>query len=107
MKGWNPLVERIRASLFRRRDAYRATFNGPMAAIVMDDLEHYCHHRRSMLKAALSRITHQVDPYQLAFMDGQRDVLMRIKAQIGLSPDDIDRTAQRIQARTTEDEEPI
>ena len=112
MKGWNATVERIRARLFRRRDAYRAVFLvpsgdlGPMSAVVMDDLEHYCHANRSGLKTALSRVTGRVDPLQLAFIDGQRDVLCRIKALIAMTPDEIDRTAQRIQARIdTEDED--
>lgn len=90
------LYERIRARLSRRRDAYRAVFNpagelGPMAEIVMRDLARYCHVDRSSL--IVSPVTRQSDALAMAFAEGQRDVFNRIKAQLNLSPAQIDRIA--------------
>jgi hypothetical protein len=92
----NDFAERVRARLFRRRDAYRAVFSpmgdlGPMAEIVMRDLARYCHVDRANL--IVSPVTRQADPIAMAFAEGQRDVFNRIQAQLHLSPDQINRIA--------------
>lgn len=93
---WNSITERIKARMFRRRDAYRAVFAphgdlGPMAEVVMQDLSHYCHVRRSSFK--FSTVTRQSDALAMAFAEGQRDVFNRIISQLELTNDQIDRIA--------------
>lgn len=93
---WNELAERIRARLYRRRDAYRAMFApmgdlGPMAEVVIRDLAHYCHASRTSL--VFSPVTRQCDPLALAFAEGKRDVFNRIMGQLNLTSDQIDRIA--------------
>lgn len=97
-RGYSDVAERIKARLFRRRDAYRAIFwhrdtpeLTPQADVVMADLARYCHVRRASLK--VSPVTGQADPLSLAFAEGRRDVFNRICAQLNLSNDQIDRIA--------------
>lgn len=94
--AWDSIAERVRARLFGRRDAYRAVFApagelGPMAEVVMRDLARYCHAGRANL--IVSPVTRQADPLAMAFAEGQRDVFNRIKAQLNLSTEQIDRIA--------------
>lgn len=94
---WDSFQERVRARMFRRRDAYRAVFTardgdlGPMAEVVMQDLSHYCHVRRTSFK--FSPVSRQSDALAMAFCEGQRDVFNRIVSQLQLTNDQIDRIA--------------
>jgi len=127
--AWNESFERIRARLNQRAFAYRAVFLiaqpagrgeidtvpwwafwrwfsaprggelSPAAEIVLRDLERYCYGDRTTLK--VSQATQQSDALAMAFAEGRRDVLLRIKAMSNLNSDQIERIAQY---RSTQDE---
>lgn len=127
--AWNESFERVRARLNQRAFAYRAVFLiakppgqgdidtvpwwafwrwfrapcggeiSPAAEIVLRDLERYCYGDRTTLK--VSQATQQSDALAMAFAEGRRDVLLRIKAMCNLNSDQIERIAQY---RSTQDE---
>jgi hypothetical protein len=66
--------------LARRRQAYIATFRGPLAEIVLEDLAHFCQAHKS---------TFHADPRIAASLDGRRDVWLRIQQHLQLSPDQL------------------
>ena len=59
----------------------------PAGRIVLADLERYCYAHRTSLK--VSQVTQQSDALAMAFAEGRRDVLNRIKAMCNLDPDNI------------------
>lgn len=94
--GWEATAERIRARLFRRRDAFRAIFApkglmGPDAEVVIRDLARYCHVHRSSLK--VSPITRTTDAIAMGFAEGQRDVFNYIMSQVNLTENRIEQIA--------------
>ena len=72
--------EDVRNFLFRRRYAYTATFNGPLAEEVLRDLARFC-------RAAES--THATEPRDAARLDGRREVWLRIQHHLKLNSDDL------------------
>ncbi len=79
----NPIkesVKRLRAFLFRRRQAYLTTFEGPVAAVVLEDLARFCRAHRS---------TFHQDTHLAARLDGRREVFLRIASQLNLSEEQI------------------
>lgn len=104
--GWNENFERVRASLYDRRHAYRAVFmrapapkqpwwafwrkphGGELseaARLVMEDLERYCRDKKTTLMVSQGH----VDTHGTIFMEGRRDVLLRIRAMLNMTDDHI------------------
>lgn len=111
--AWNEHYERMRARIHRRAFAYRALFVAgrgaiylapwwaiwrrpsggelaPAAIIVLEDLRRYCYAEKSLLKIGNDG---HVDPLQMAFADGRRDVYNRIQAMANLTSDQIEAIA--------------
>ena len=70
--------EDVRNFLFRRRYAYTATFNGPLAQEVLADLARFCRANES---------THAADPRDAARLDGRREVWLRLAHHLNLPAD--------------------
>lgn len=95
--SWDGAVERIKQRLHRRAFSYKAVFTpqGPLsepAMVVLRDLERYCYAHKPTLK--VSHVTGQSDPLAMAFAEGRRDVLNRIKAMCNLTPEQLTRIAE-------------
>ncbi len=72
----NEHVERLRSFIFGRGQAYRSTFDGPVAKIVLEDLAHFCRANES---------TFHEDPNMASKLDGRREVFLRIQQHLNLS----------------------
>lgn len=96
--SWNAAAERLKQRLHRRAFSYQAIFKtreGNLtepAMVVLRDLERYCYAHKPTLK--VSPVTGQTDPLAMAFAEGRRDVLNRIKAMTNLTPDQLNRIAE-------------
>jgi hypothetical protein len=96
--SWDGTVERIKQRLHRRAFSYQAIFKtreGALtdpAMVVLRDLERYCYAHKPTLK--VSHVTGQSDPLAMAFAEGRRDVLNRIKAMVNLTPEQLTRIAE-------------
>jgi len=113
--AWNEQAERMRARVNRRAFGYRALFTmggdeqaalvdttpwwafwrvprggalKPAAAIVLEDLAHYCSARKTTL--SVSPVDQHVDPLAMAFAEGRRDVFNRIIGLSNLTSDQVD-----------------
>lgn len=70
----------MRRALGERRYAYRQTFNGPLAEVVLKDLARFCRAHES---------TFADDPRAHALAEGRREVWLRIQNHLELSPDQL------------------
>lgn len=77
MKEW---LDKLRQALGERRYAYRKTFAGPLAEIVLKDLARFCRAHSS---------TFHVDPRAHAVAEGRREVWLRLQNHLRLSPDQL------------------
>jgi len=74
------LIEKARNFLFRRQQAYRATFKGPLPDVVLRDLAKFC-------RANVS--TGHADTHIAARLDGRREVWLRIQAHLNLTQEQL------------------
>lgn len=90
MKKWRDLklvMKRIIDIVLGRRQAYRATFDGPAGQIVLADLRKFC--RGTSTPAVVSPITQQIDPIATGIAIGRQEVWHRIAQNLHLSDSDI------------------
>ena len=73
-------LDKLRVALGDRRHAYRATFKGPLAEVVLKDLSRFCRAHES---------TFHADPRAHAVAEGRREVWLRIQNHLQLSPDQL------------------
>jgi hypothetical protein len=71
------MFDALKRVLGERQYAYRATFKGPLAQVVLKDLARFCHAHRSTF--------HENDRAQ-SMLDGRREVWLRIAHHLQLSP---------------------
>ncbi len=76
------LLDKAKQFLWRRRHAYRATFdlNNAVADEVLADLAHFCRANRS---------TGHPDPHVAARLDGRREVWLRIAHHLNLTDEQL------------------
>lgn len=72
--------ERLRLALGARQHAYRTTFNGPLAEVVLKDLVRFCRGNESTF--------HENERVQSKF-DGRREVWLRLQHHLKLTPDEL------------------
>lgn len=77
MKEW---LEKLRIALGARRHAYRTTFKGPYADVVLKDIARFCRAHETTLNAN--------EKLQDAF-EGRRQVWLRIQEHLQLTPDQL------------------
>lgn len=75
------LTDKLRIALGERRYAYRKTFDGPLAAVVMKDLARFCRAHETTFTPG--------DPEASALLEGRREVWLRIAYHLNLSPDQL------------------
>lgn len=73
-------IDRLRIALGERRHAYRMTFKGPLAEVVLKDLARFCRAHES---------TFMADERAHALAEGRREVWLRIANHLNLSPDQL------------------
>lgn len=66
--------QRLQEMIEQRHVFYKETFETPSGKKVLDDLEDSCYLHRSTITDQSS-----VDPHQIAFREGQRSVILKIK----------------------------
>lgn len=77
----NEILERIKAFLHSRKQAYQITFQGgPECDRVLMDLAQFCRAGKS---------TFHPDPHVAAKLDGRREVWLRIADHLNMSVDDL------------------
>lgn len=69
-------LDKIRIALGERRYAYRKTFQGPLAEVVLKDLARFCRGHES---------TFHADPRAHALAEGRREVWLRISQHLQLN----------------------
>jgi hypothetical protein len=74
------LIEKARQYLGARRYAYRSTFKGPLAEVVLRDLARFCHANKS---------TFHEDKGVQAMLDGRREAWLRIQQHLQMTEDDL------------------
>ena len=79
-KAVSAAIERARQFVFARQTAYRVTFRGPRADIVLKDLAKFCRANDS---------TFHPDARVSDVMIGRREVWLRIQQNLNLSSDDL------------------
>lgn len=72
--------EKLRHFFGRRQHAYRATFNGGLAHLVLEDLAKFCR---------ANETTFHPDSRQHALLDGRREVWLRISQHLQLSEEEL------------------
>jgi len=77
LKEW---LEKLRIALGARRHAYRTTFKGPYADVVLKDIARFCRAHESTFSA---------DPRAHALAEGRREVWLRIENHLKLTPDQL------------------
>ena len=77
MKEWWEKVKRV---LLERQYAYRKTFDGPLAAIVLKDLARFCRAHES---------THEPNERDSILFEGRRQVWLRLQEHLKLTPDQL------------------
>lgn len=77
MKEW---LDKLREALRERHYAYRKTFAGPLAEIVLKDLARFCRAHES---------TFHADPRAHAVAEGRREVWLRLQHHLRLPPDEL------------------
>lgn len=73
-------LDKIRIALSERQHAYRMTFKGPLADVVLKDLARFCRAHES---------TFQADPRAHALAEGRREVWLRIQNNVKLTPEQL------------------
>lgn len=66
--------EKLIELITKKHVYYKETFSTPNGKLVLDDLENDCYLNRSTISDGSN-----VDPYQIAFREGQRSVILKIK----------------------------
>ena len=74
------LVDKARGFLFRRQQAYRTTFQGPVANIVLKDMAKFCRAHES---------TANPDPHIAARLDGRRELWLRVQHHLNLTQEQL------------------
>ena len=74
------MLAALRRALGAKQHAYRTTFNGPLAQIVLKDLARFCRAHES---------TFEGDPRGHAQLEGRREVWLRIQEQLRLTPEQL------------------
>ena len=77
IKDW---LDKLRVALGDRRYAYRKTFDGPLAEVVLKDLARFCRAHKS---------TFHEDPRAHAVAEGRREVWLRVAYHLNLTPDQL------------------
>lgn len=77
MREW---LEKVKRVLLERQYAYRKTFDGPLAAVVLKDLARFCRAHESTFNA---------DPRVQANLDGRREVWLRLQHHLRLTQDQL------------------
>lgn len=77
VKEW---LDKLRVALGNRRHAYRQTFKGPNAEIVLADLARFCRAHES---------TFHENARAHALAEGRREVWLRLQNHLRLSPDEL------------------
>ena len=77
VKDW---LDKLRVALGDRRYAYRKTFDGPLAEVVLKDLARFCRAHKS---------TFHEDPRAHAVAEGRREVWLRVAYHLNLTPDQL------------------
>lgn len=77
-------ADKARDLLNLRQQAYQQTFGGSsrFVQLVLEDLARFCRANES---------TFQVDPRAHALLEGRREVYLRIKQHLEMSPDELQR----------------
>lgn len=88
------MLDALRRFFSRRSTAYKRTFSAPDAQIVLADLARYCR--------AHEPIFH-TDPCVAAFLEGRRDVWLRIRSHLDLSEEELFRMSVRVESVPVED----
>lgn len=70
----------MRVALGDRRHAYRTTFKGPVAEVVLQDLAKFCRAHQS---------TFHADPRAHAVAEGRREVWLRIQNHLKLTDEQL------------------
>lgn len=70
----------MRVALGDRRHAYRTTFKGPVAEVVLQDLAKFCRAHQS---------TFHADPRAHAVAEGRREVFLRIAHHLKLTDEQL------------------
>ena len=70
------LLDKLRIALNARRHAYRTTFKGPLAEVVLKDLARFCRAHES---------TFHTDARAHAVAEGRREVWLRIQNHLQLT----------------------
>ena len=73
-------LDKVRVALGNRRHAYRMTFKGPLAEVVLKDLARFCRAHKS---------TYHDDARAHAVAEGRREVWLRLQNHLQLSPDEL------------------
>lgn len=73
-------LDKVRVALGDRRHAYRVTFKGPVAEIVLKDMARFCRAHESAFHP---------DARAHAVAEGRREVWLRIQNHLKLSPDEL------------------
>ena len=73
-------LDKIRIALGDRRYAYRQTFKGPYAEVVLKDLARFCRANES---------TFHADPRAHAVAEGRREVWLRLQHHLKLTPEQL------------------
>jgi hypothetical protein len=74
------LIRKAKIFLGNRRYAYRQTFKGPLAEVVLRDLAKFCR---------ANQPTFHADPRAHALIEGRREVWLRLQNYLQLTPDQL------------------
>lgn len=75
MSEW---IDKLRTALGDRRHAYRMTFRGPLAEVVLKDMARFCRAHRT---------TYMIDRDASLVAQGRREAWLRIAEHLNLSED--------------------
>lgn len=77
MREW---LEKVKRVLLERQYAYRKTFEGPLAAVVLKDLARFCRAHES---------TFDQNQKTQDNLEGRREVWLRLQHHLKLTPDQL------------------
>lgn len=89
------MLAKLRDRIFKQRNAYRDTFNGPAGKQVLADLAQFCRARQT--PAVVSPVTQTIDPIATGVAIGRLEVWHRIVQNIHLSDADLMRLVEETQ----------
>lgn len=84
---WKNIKDKTVGIILRRKLSYMDVFKGVASEIVMKDLSKFCNAFTTSVKSNLT--TGSIDPLQMAFEEGKRAVLNRIKYYANLDDEQI------------------